>query len=586
MKFFSKVKTTLLSIRESIKRFPITVTMSTILAILLIYMNETHLTRESREILEKINLIIGLSIPLSLCIGLLVEKFLWKNKSIEILLYGIGIGFLVLYYFNFINDYKMVPMSRYLGTMMFFLLSSLYIQRIGKNNKYEYYLMDIWSSFTLTFVYSFVLYFGVAAILFTIEKLFDVNIHGEIYYYMFLIVSLVFAVSLFLSKFPSMEEEYDEVEYTKALKILLIYIVIPLITIYTVILYVYFGKILITREWPRGLVSHLVLWYSTLAVGVIFLITPILENSKVAKLFKDLFPKIILPVIFMMFMSIYQRISQYGITENRYYIVTLGLWVLGIMLYFSFKKPLKNIIIPISLSLIILNSVYGPLSSFVISKFSQNKRFENILVRNNMLSNGQIVKNSEISLDDKREISNIISYFDSNHGLKDIKALPKDFDLDRMEDVLGFEYKPYYLYEKDRYFYYSVNNTEDAIDIKGYDHYVRMNSWNENKIEVSGLDLQYNRLGNSLIVSKEDNIIFEQDMLQFVNDIYQKQKNKLQNENKNYMSYKDMAYEIVFSGIEENINFKFIFTDVSGRIEDDNNLVIQSIDFILLIGNK
>lgn len=164
--------------------------------------------------------------------------------------------------------------------------------------------------------------------------------------------------------------------------------------------------------------------------------------------------------------------------------------------------------------------------------------------------------------------------------------MPKDFDLDRMEDVLGFEYKPYYLYEKDRYFYYSVNNTEDAIDIKGYDHYVRMNSWNENKIEVSGLDLQYNRLGNSLIVSKEDNIIFEQDMLQFVNDIYQKQKNKLQNENKNYMSYKDMAYEIVFSGIEENINFKFIFTDVSGRIEDDNNLVIQSIDFILLIGNK
>ncbi|HAE91695.1 MAG TPA: DUF4153 domain-containing protein, partial [Tissierella sp.] len=331
MKFFSKVKTTLLSIRESIKRFPITVTMSTILAILLIYMNETHLTRESREILEKINLIIGLSIPLSLCIGLLVEKFLWKNKSIEILLYGIGIGFLVLYYFNFINDYKMVPMSRYLGTMMFFLLSSLYIQRIGKNNKYEYYLMDIWSSFTLTFVYSFVLYFGVAAILFTIEKLFDVNIHGEIYYYMFLIVSLVFAVSLFLSKFPSMEEEYDEVEYTKALKILLIYIVIPLITIYTVILYVYFGKILITREWPRGLVSHLVLWYSTLAVGVIFLITPILEDSKVAKLFKDLFPKIILPVIFMMFMSIYHRLSQYGIPENRYSLVTLGLWVLGLM---------------------------------------------------------------------------------------------------------------------------------------------------------------------------------------------------------------------------------------------------------------
>ncbi|WP_313757336.1 DUF4153 domain-containing protein [Tissierella sp.] len=586
MKFFSRVKTTLLSIRESVKRFPITVAMSTFLAILLIYMNETHLTQDSQETLEKINLMVGLSIPLSLCIGLLVEKFFRKKKSIQIALYVIGSGFLVLYYFYFINDYKMVPMSRYLGTMTFFLISSLYIQRIGRKNNYEYYLMDIWSSFALTFIYSFVLYFGVAAILFTIEKLFDVNIRGEIYYYMFLIVSLVFAVSLFLSKFPSMEEEYNEVEYTKALKILLIYIVIPLITIYTAILYVYFGKILITREWPRGLVSHLVLWYSTLAVGVIFLITPILEDSRVAKLFKDLFPKIILPVLLMMFMSIYQRIAQYGITENRYYIVFLGLWVLGIMLYFSFNKSLKNIIIPISLSLIILNSVYGPLSSFAISKFSQNKRFEKILARNNMLSNGQIVKNSEIPLDDKREISNIISYFNSNHQLKDIKALPKDFDLDKMEDVVGFEYKPYYSYEQNRYFYYSVNNAEDVIDIKGYDYYVRMNSWNENKIEFYGLNLQYNRLKNSLIVSKEDNIIFEQDMLQFVNDIYQKQKDKLQNENKNNMSYKDMEYEITFLGIGGDMNFKFIFTDVSGRVEDDNNLVIQSIDFILLIGNK
>jgi len=549
-------------------------------------MNETHLTQDSQETLEKINLMVGLSIPLSLCIGLLVEKFFRKKKSIQIALYVIGSGFLVLYYFYFINDYKMVPMSRYLGTMTFFLISSLYIQRIGRKNNYEYYLMDIWSSFALTFIYSFVLYFGVAAILFTIEKLFDVNIRGEIYYYMFLIVSLVFAVSLFLSKFPSMEEEYNEVEYTKALKILLIYIVIPLITIYTAILYVYFGKILITREWPRGLVSHLVLWYSTLAVGVIFLITPILEDSRVAKLFKDLFPKIILPVLLMMFMSIYQRIAQYGITENRYYIVFLGLWVLGIMLYFSFNKSLKNIIIPISLSLIILNSVYGPLSSFAISKFSQNKRFEKILARNNMLSNGQIVKNSEIPLDDKREISNIISYFNSNHQLKDIKALPKDFDLDKMEDVVGFEYKPYYSYEQNRYFYYSVNNAEDVIDIKGYDYYVRMNSWNENKIEFYGLNLQYNRLKNSLIVSKEDNIIFEQDMLQFVNDIYQKQKDKLQNENKNNMSYKDMEYEITFLGIGGDMNFKFIFTDVSGRVEDDNNLVIQSIDFILLIGNK
>ncbi|MBU5310576.1 DUF4153 domain-containing protein [Tissierella carlieri] len=588
MKSFDRVKSTLISIRKSIKRFPITVALSTVLTVLLIYMNESHLTGDDREILEKINLVVGLGIPLSLCIGLLIERFFGKKKIISILLYSIGAGILILYYFVFIKDYGMVSMSRYLATMLFLILASLYIPRIGKKNDYEYYVMDIWSSFALTFVYSFVLYFGIVAIFFTIDQLFDVNIKGEFYYYMFLIVSLIFAVSLFLSKLPSVDEEYHMIEYTKSLKILLVYIVIPLVTVYTAILYVYFGKILLTKEWPRGLVSHLVLWYSTLSVGVIFLITPILEENKAAKLFKVLFPKIILPVLFMMFMSIYQRIAQYGITENRYYVVVLGLWVLGIMLYFSFKKPLRNIVIPISLSFIIFNSVYGPISSFTISKFSQNKRIESLLDRNNMLSNGEIIRNSEIALEDKREISNIISYFHSNHKLKDIKVLPKDFDLDKMEIVMGFKYEPYYSfpYEQNRYFYYGTHNAEDAVDIKGYDYYIHMNSWNENKREVAGLILQYDRLRNALIISKDDRIILEQDMVEFVRDIYEKQEAKVPDENKNMMNYEDMSYGVAVRSDIDNIDIKFIFNEVNGRVDENNNIIIESIDFILLISNK
>lgn len=589
MKFFDRIKSTLVSIRKSVRRFPVTVAVSTVLAILLIYTNESQLTGNSRETLVKINLTVGLGVPLSLCIGLLIERFFSKDKVKPILLYTIGVGFLVLYYFIFLKTiYGIATASRYFATMLFLIISFLYIPRIGRKNNYEYHIMDIWSSFALTFVYSFVLYFGVAAIFFTIDQLFDVNIEGELYYYMFLIVSLIFAVSLFLSKLPSIEEEYDWVEYTKSLKILLIYIVIPLITVYTAILYVYFGKILVTKEWPRGLVSHLVLWYSTLSVGVIFLITPILDENKVAKLFKVLFPKIILPVLIMMFMSIYQRIAQYGVTENRYYVVVLGLWVLGIMLYFSFKKPLRNIIIPISLSIVFLNSVYGPLSSFAISKYSQNKRFENLLTKNNMLINGEIVKNNEITSEDKREISNIISYFSSIHELKDIKVLPQGFKLDKMETVMGFKYEPYYSlpYEQNKYFYYGTQNAEDAVDVKGYDYYIRMNSWSENKREVDGLILQYNRAKNILIITKDDKTILEQDIVKFVRDIYEKQEVKTPIGNKNMLNYKDMTYEIGFLGIEENMNLKFIFNEVNGRVDENNNIIVESVDFILLIGNK
>ena len=101
----------------------------------------------------------------------------------------------------------------------------------------------------------------------------------------------------------------------------MLYIVIPLIAIYSAILYAYFLKIIITRSWPQGLVSHLVLWYSVLSVAVIFFITPILDRNRWAYRFKFWFSKLILPILIMMFISIGIRVKAYGITENRYFIL-------------------------------------------------------------------------------------------------------------------------------------------------------------------------------------------------------------------------------------------------------------------------
>src|SRR5699024_9242972 len=133
----------------------------------------------------------------------------------------------------------------------------------------------------------------------------------------------------------------------------------------------YFAKILIQWQWPKGLVSHLVLWYSSISVGIIFLINPVLEQCKICSFFKRYFPKFILPILLMMFISIGQRIEQYGITENRYYIILLGLWVTAMMVYYALKRSPNNLIIPISLSIIVVNSIFGPLSSFAVSKYSQ-----------------------------------------------------------------------------------------------------------------------------------------------------------------------------------------------------------------------
>lgn len=584
MGILNRVKSTVLSIRKSLRRFPITIGISSILAFLLIYLIETRFSGDIRQSLEKLALILGLAIPLSLCIALFIERFN-MNKRYSTFLYLLGAIFLILYYNFFLDNVGIIPSYRYIGTIVFFILVFLYIARIRKDKDYEYYLFDVLQGFAITFIYSFVLYLGLSIILITINQLFDIYIKGELYLYTFIIIVFIFALSLFLSKLPSIDKEYKDVEINKSLVVLLTFIVIPLISIYTLILYLYFAKIIITGQWPRGLVSHLVLWYSTLSVGVIFLLTPIIEENKIAKLFKKIFPKIIIPILLMMFLSIYQRVAQYGITENRYFIILLGLWVLAIMIYFSVKKTLRNIFIPISLSIVVLISVYGPLSSFSIAKYSQNKRLEKILIANNMIENEQLVPNEKVSKEDQREISNIISYFDRNHSLEEIKLLPKEFNLDDMERLMGFKYNPYSLapFEEYNYFYYSINS-EEVINIEGFKYLVNMNLW-QKETEIDGLIIKYDREKNLVAISKEDEVMLQQDIMVFVNDIYAKMES-YKNGAKNLVEMKDMTFDVSVKDDKDNYHCRFIIKNVGGRVNKDGNIDLDSIEFILLIGQS
>src|SRR5690606_30730698 len=189
-----------------------------------------------------------------------------------------------------------------------------------------------------------------------------------------------------------------------------------------------------------------------------------------------------------------------GVTENRYYVVVLGLWVFGIMLYFTFKRPLKNIIIPMSLSIIVLLSIYGPISSYSISKVSQNNRLERILEKNGLLNNGIITSNPNVDKDVRNEVSNIISYFYSNHSLEDIKAFTDGYELEDTKELLGFDYSPYYdFYGLHEYINLYVNPYHIPIQVEGYDYFVNMSSWNAGVINVDDLEVQYKN-DNILIV--------------------------------------------------------------------------------------
>ena len=444
MRIISLPKSFIVGLYASLKRFPIAIGLSALAAILLIVLthNDQNFSSDTQELIGRIVMTLALGIPVSLCSKLIFERKENVHPVAKRVIYFLEALGLLLYYLFLLKTFNMVSVSRYIGLSLSFYLAFMFIPYFYRRDGFESYVIKLLTRLLITAIYSMVLILGLAAVLFTIDKLLEIRVDENVYLDIRLGVIGIFAPSFFLADVPLYKEQIETSDYPKPLKVLLLYIVMPTILAYTAILYIYFAKIIVTLQWPIVMVAHLALRYLAICAVIIFLISPLSDENKWTRTFIFLLPKLIIPLIIMMLLSVGIRVKAYGITENRYYVILFDLWVLGIMIYLNLVKNRRNIILPISLSLIVLLSVVGPWSSFSISKISQNQRLEGILQKYDMIRDNSIVKSDQdISAADKKEMGQILSYFYQFHTLNDIKYLPKEFKLSQMNDVFGFPNK-------------------------------------------------------------------------------------------------------------------------------------------------
>ncbi|MBU3181728.1 DUF4153 domain-containing protein [Clostridium psychrophilum] len=558
----------------SLKRFPLTVLLSASTFALLIAISEIN---PKDDTLSKITLILALGIPLSLCIKLIFEKMEEENTyRIASAYFGGGL-ILVLYYFLLLKNIEMITITRYIAVSLALYLAFIFIPYILKKEQFEMYVITIFTGFFITILYSIVLFSGLSAILFTIDKLLGIIINGKVYYYTWLFVVFIFALSHFLAGVPRKDQKLTPKSYPKLLRILILYIVMPLLTVYTIILYIYFGKIILTWSWPMGIVSNLVLWYSVIVTSILFFITPIREEVGFVNKFLKYAPKIILPLLIMMLISIGIRINAYGVTEKRYFVVILALWVFFIMLYFCFSKKLRNIIIPVTLSIVALISVFGPISSYSISKMSQNNRLQKILIKNNMIKNEKLQKSTKVSIKDRAEISSILRYFNDYHDFSDVKYLPVNFELYDTNKVLGFPENTSYG-SPDKSFNFMRKLSDKNIDIKGYDYLIDMKNINNvQSISNSDLDVSYDYESKTIKINYANKEVYKKSLNSFVKSLANK--------------YSDSSKvdglpieEMTLVDGNQKIKVKIVFINISGnKNQETQNVDINDIEFYLLV---
>ena len=495
-KIKEKIKSFLPDMKKAIERFPLTVFCSAVVFILSVYLVENPELKNENLLneLHKMVILLGMSIPLTLALELAREKYLsgknrWVIRSVNALITLVFIIFYRFYYLSGKNSSSTLDsLEQLMATGIIFFLCFLLVPVIGKKDEEEKYFQSVIVDKTVTILFSVVLFLGLIAVFATIDGLSLIKLDSNIYIETWLFVVFVFSVIFFLSKLKKVDESLENYEIHKIFKFLIYFIVIPLITTYTGILYVYFGKMLITRSWPQGLVSHLILWYTIFSLFIMIMVTPMAKKDSVARVFKKYFPFASLPLLVLSIVSISKRISQYGVTPSRYFVVLLAMWLIFCMVSSIFKARLSVILI--SLITVVYISVFTPVNNRRITLMSQNKRFEKILVKHGLLKDGKLVKKPELAKEKKYEVTDVLNYIlginDRRNDIENLKPFGKAGgkpykDREEFEKSLGID-TTWYQYSDfvsigDSYFVtFGINENvlvsqyNGIEEVKGYDY--------------------------------------------------------------------------------------------------------------------
>lgn len=327
-----------------------------------------------------------------------------------------------------------------------------------------------------------VAYLLVNAIVYSFGYIFDLHIPSKFSFYAFLSASILLTPLCFLTFNRQSEQTPDRpIPGNSFLDILARYVLTPAAWIYTIILYLYFVRIAITWSLPRGGIAYLVFGFILFAT-ILKALQPLLQKQP-CKWFYERFSLISLPALIMFWIGVGYRINQYGLTEDRIYLIVCGVvMTLTIGLFFSHRWG-RYLYATLSAVVLLALFTYIPgIRAGQLGLLSQNLRAERLIDRLQLAdATGKIAPikrpdSDSIHKKDYRDLYNTLSYLEEHDKSESLKerygiAGSHSFQTEIVPRTLeqyvtwgGFETV---VAEESSYVYLSAN-TQQTISLEGY----------------------------------------------------------------------------------------------------------------------
>jgi hypothetical protein len=194
---------------------------------------------------------------------------------------------------------------------------------------------------------------------------------------------------------------------------------VPLTTLYLLILTAYFVKVVVTGQWPSGWIGWLVSGAASVGILTLLLSGPPATRHEApwAALFERWFWPAVLPAAIMLALAIWKRVDQYGITERRYFLAVLTVWLFVTAVAFTIRRRRGLIFIPVTLAIVAALTFVGPWGAYRVSQRSQFGRLETLLASLGALEGGKLEKVAEgANADAGSQAASVVRYLVGTHG--------------------------------------------------------------------------------------------------------------------------------------------------------------------------
>ena len=175
---------------------------------------------------------------------------------------------------------------------------------------------------------------SVMALLFGCGALFEYEFHEKVYGYTAVFCTSVIFPILYFTGIPSIRECHEvPPALNKFATSTIRFLFVPVLALAILLFYAYIAKFVILWDMPQGMVSYFVSGFMVYMLALATILYPANQSTEHAfekKLLK-IFPAACIPLVAMMSVGLIRRISDYGISTERLYVVGINIFFYAII---------------------------------------------------------------------------------------------------------------------------------------------------------------------------------------------------------------------------------------------------------------